>query len=92
MNGAMDYLLKHRLNAASLLSLLKKAVQDLEYEEREHEARNAQTRMLERISPVIHREFVANIARDVPNAGEESLQFYARDNQLYADALIYGTT
>jgi two-component system, response regulator YesN len=90
MNGAMDYLLKHRLNAASLLSLLKKAAQDLEYEEREHEARNAQTRMLERISPVLHREFVANIARDVPNAGEE-LQSYARDNQLYANAVTYGT-
>jgi two-component system response regulator YesN len=90
MNGAIDYLLKHRLDPASLLSLLNKAVQDLQLEERENEARSAQTKMLERLSPVIHREVVANLARDLQEAGEE-LQSYARDNQLYTDALNYGT-
>jgi two-component system, response regulator YesN len=88
-NGAMDYLLKHRLNPAALLSLLNKAVQDLQYEEREHESRNAQTKIIERLSPVIHREHAANLARGVPGAGEE-LEAYARDNQLYTDSVNYG--
>ncbi|MDQ0900700.1 response regulator [Paenibacillus sp. V4I7] len=90
MNGAMDYLLKHRLNPAALLSLLNKAVQELKSEEREHEARSAQTKMIERLSPVILREHVANLARDVQEAGEE-LQSYARDNELYTHSINYGT-
>jgi two-component system response regulator YesN len=52
MNGAMDYLLKHSLNAGALLTLLDKAVQELQSEEREHEARSAQTQMIERLSPL----------------------------------------
>jgi two-component system response regulator YesN len=90
MNGAMDYLLKHRLNSAVLLSLLNKAVQDLKCEEREHEVRSAQTKMIDRLSPAIHREYVANLARDVQEAGEE-LQSYAKDNQLYTHSVNYGT-
>jgi two-component system response regulator YesN len=90
MNGAMDYLLKHRLNSAALMTLLDKAVQELQCEEREHEARSAQTRMIERLSPVILREYVANLARDVQEAGEE-LQSYARDNELYTHSVNYGT-
>jgi two-component system response regulator YesN len=86
MNGAMDYLLKHRLNPAALLSLLNKAVQDLQYEEREHEARSAQTKMIERLSPIILREYVANLAREVPEAGEE-LQLYAQENGLFTDSV-----
>lgn len=89
-NGAMDYLLKHRLNSADLLLLLNKAVQELQYEVREYEARSAQTQMLERLRPVIHREYVANLARDVQEAGEE-LEAYARDNHLYMHAVNYGT-
>ncbi|MFX3634550.1 MAG: response regulator [Candidatus Pristimantibacillus sp.] len=88
MNGTMDYLLKHRLNSADLLSLLNRAVQDLQVEERELEARSAQTKMIERLSPVIHREYVANLARDVQEAGEE-LESYARDNRLYTHSVIY---
>lgn len=90
MNGAIDYLLKHRLNADALLTLLDKAVQDLQSEEREHEARSAQTRMIERLSPVILREHLVNLARDVHEAGDV-LQAYARDNDLYTHSLTYGT-
>ncbi|KIL39479.1 AraC family transcriptional regulator [Gordoniibacillus kamchatkensis] len=90
INGAMDYLLKHRLNAASLLALLNKAARDLQVEEREHEARSAQIKMLERLSPVILREYVANLARNGQEAGEE-LHTYARDNRLYAHSVNYGT-
>ncbi|TVY09150.1 response regulator [Paenibacillus cremeus] len=88
-NGAMDYLLKHRLNPASLLSLLNRAAQDLQVEEREQEARTAQTKMMERLSPVMHREHVAKLARAGQEAGEE-LQSYARDNRLYTDSVNYG--
>ncbi|MCY9697373.1 response regulator transcription factor [Paenibacillus alginolyticus] len=90
MNGAMDYLLKHRLNAAALLTLLDNAVKELQSEEREHEARSAQTKIIERLSPVILREHVANLARDVQEAGE-ALQSYARENDLYTHSINYGT-
>ncbi|WP_436235424.1 response regulator transcription factor [Paenibacillus sp. LjRoot153] len=86
MNGAIDYLLKHRLQASALLSILDKAVQELQSEE----ARNAQSQMIERLSPVILREHVANLARDVDNASEV-LQSYARDNQLYSNSVNYGS-
>ncbi|MEK3726142.1 response regulator transcription factor [Paenibacillus sp. FSL H8-0034] len=88
MNGAMDYLLKHRLNAAALLSLLNKAVQNLQYDEREHEARSVQTKMIERLSPIILREYAANLAREVPEAGEE-LQRYAQENGLFTHSVNY---
>ncbi|RAV06364.1 response regulator [Paenibacillus sp. YN15] len=89
-NGAMDYLLKHRLDAAALLSLLTKAAQDLQSEERELEARSAQTQMIERLIPAIHREHVANLARNMQDAGAK-LEVYARDKQLYADSVLFGT-
>lgn len=86
--GAMDYVLKHRLDGASLLSLLRKAAKEWEEEEKRDEARSAQSQMLERLSPVIHREVVANLARDAREAGL-ALDRHARDNGLYAQALIY---
>ncbi|WP_248927188.1 response regulator [Paenibacillus hamazuiensis] len=87
-NGAMDYLLKHRLKPAALLSLLNKAARELQHEEREHEARSAQTKIIERLSPVIHREYVSGLASDAQDAGEE-LEAYARDNRLYQGSVIY---
>lgn len=90
MNGAMDYLLKHRLDPDALLSLLTKAVQDLQSEERELIARNAQTQMIERLSPVIHREVVANFARIGMGASAE-LEAYVRENRVYDHCVNYGT-
>jgi two-component system response regulator YesN len=90
MNGAMDYLLKHRLNASALLALLNQAVVELQSEAREHKARSAQTQIIESLSPVILREHVANLARDVEGA-EESLLTYAKDNDLYTHSVNYGT-
>lgn len=86
MNGAIDYLLKHRLQASALLTLLDKAVQQLQREE----ARNAQSLMIERLSPVILREHVANLARDTGSASEVLLS-YVRDNQLYSHAVNYSS-
>lgn len=93
MNGAMDYLLKHRLDPDTLLSLLTKAVQNLQSEERELEAleaRNAQAQTIERLNPVFHREVVANFARVGKNAGAE-LEAYAREKRLYGHCVNYGT-
>lgn len=86
MNGAMDYLLKHRLQAPALLTLLDKAVQELQSEE----ARQAQSQIIEHQSPVNLREHVANVARHVVDASEV-LQSYARDNQLYTKSVTYGS-
>lgn len=90
MNGAMDYLLKHRLNASALLTLLDQAVVELQSEAREHKARSAQTQIIESLSPVILREHVANLARDVEGA-EELLLTYAKDNDLYTHSVNFGT-
>ncbi|MGG1519616.1 response regulator [Paenibacillus oryzisoli] len=90
MNGAMDYLLKHRLNGEALVSLLNKAVQELQSEEREHEARSAQTRMMESLSPVMLREHVANVTREGQEAGD-ALQEFVRQSGVYAGAVTYGT-
>lgn len=90
MNGAMDYLLKHRLNSSALFALLDRAVVELQSEAREDKARSAQTQILESLSPVILREHVANLAREVEGA-VESLLAYAKDNDLYTHAVNYGT-
>ncbi|NQX67557.1 response regulator [Paenibacillus alba] len=89
MNGAMDYLLKHRLTQDALVTLLDKAVQQLQMEEREQDVRSTQTQMMERLSPDILREYVANLARDVQGAGEQ-LYAYARDNHLFPHSINYG--
>jgi len=89
-NGAIDYLLKHRLNADTLLALLNKVVQSLQSEEREQEAREAQSRMIERLSPMILREHIANLARGGDNA-EKELELYARSNGVFSQAVTYGT-
>jgi two-component system response regulator YesN len=86
MNGAIDYVLKHRLQAAALLTLLDKAVQELQSEE----ARHTQSKMMERLSPDILREHVANVARDAVDASE-ALQAYSRENQLYMNTINYGS-
>ncbi|SDD07658.1 two-component system, response regulator YesN [Paenibacillus sp. UNCCL117] len=88
-HGAMDYVLKHRLSPDTLLSLLKKAAQALQLEEREHEARHAQTQIMEQLSPVIHREYAASLAREAQAGGDE-LQTYAQGHELYADAVTFG--
>lgn len=90
MNGAMDYLLKHRLNPDALRALLVKAASELKLEEQELEVRNAQTQMIERLSPVLHREAVASFARAGKEAGE-ALEAYARENRLYEQCVNYGT-
>jgi len=90
-NGAIDYLLKHRLNADTLLALLNKVVQNMQSEEREQEAREAQSRIIERLSPIILREHVANLARGRDNAGKE-LGSYAHGNGVFPQAVTYSTT
>jgi len=88
-NGAIDYLLKHRLNADTLLTLLNKVAQNMQSEEREQEARDAQSRIIERLSPLILREHIANLARGEENAGKE-LESYARSNGVFPQAVTYG--
>lgn len=87
-NGAVDYLLKHRLDDTTLLTMLNKAVQDLQQEDRMHESRAAHKQIAERMSPVLIRDYIADLVRGKANAATE-LEAYARKNGLYAQAVSY---
>lgn len=63
-NGAVDYLLKHRLDEAVLLNVLHKAVKDLQEENREQEGRLASKKMAETMKPVFIRSRVAELVRE----------------------------
>ncbi|CAH0121858.1 MULTISPECIES: response regulator [unclassified Paenibacillus] len=87
-NGAVDYLLKHRLDDATLLTMLNKAVRDLQQEDRMHESRAAHKQLAERMSPVLIRDYIADLVRGKADAATE-LEAYARKNGLYAQAVGY---
>ncbi|WP_028610098.1 response regulator [Paenibacillus harenae] len=87
-NGAVDYLLKHRLDAATLLTMLNKAVLDLRQEQRLHENRIANGKMAERLNPVLIRDHLAELVRGNKDAAAE-FEAYARSNSLYPGAVSY---
>ncbi|TJY42326.1 response regulator [Cohnella pontilimi] len=87
-NGAVDYLLKHRLDDTSLLSSLNKAVQELQREDRRH-ARPA-GEMAERTDLHSIRDCLADMARGKPDTVHE-LERIARKNGMFAQAACYVT-
>ncbi|MEK4118758.1 response regulator [Paenibacillus sp. FSL W8-0919] len=79
-NGAVDYLLKHRLDAAQLMGVLKKAVQEMEKREAEHRLLPA--------GPSDMRELIVQALRGKPESAIE-LENYSRQNGLYAGAVCF---
>ncbi|OZB98861.1 response regulator [Paenibacillus sp. XY044] len=63
-SGAVDYLLKHRLDEALLLNVLNKAVKDWQDEDRAQEGRMASKKMAETMKPVFIRSRIAELLRE----------------------------
>lgn len=66
-NGAVDYLLKHRLDEAALLNVLNKAVLKLRQGDREESVYDSGP-MEERTGPALVRETIADLARGAAEA------------------------
>lgn len=86
-SGAVDYLLKHRLDEPLLRNVLNKAVQDLQQESRAQEGRLASRKMEESIKPVFLRSYIADLVRGKEDAG--TLDAAAGMENLYPDAVSY---
>ncbi|MCR2805171.1 response regulator [Paenibacillus soyae] len=87
-NGSVDYLLKHRLDGTTLLTLLNKAVLELRQEDRLMEDRNAHKEMAERMNPVLIRGYIADLVKGKQDAARH-LETYMKKNGLYAEAVSY---
>lgn len=62
-SGAIDYLLKHRLDEALLLNVLNKAVMDLQQENQAKEGQLASKKMADTLRPIYIREHIADLVR-----------------------------
>ncbi|NIK77701.1 two-component system response regulator YesN [Paenibacillus castaneae] len=87
-NGSIDYFLKHRLDGATLIGMLNKAVLELQQEDRLLEDRNDQKAMAERMNPVLIRGYIADLVRGKPQSAQE-LEAFARKNGLYPQTVSY---
>ncbi|WP_244364713.1 response regulator transcription factor [Paenibacillus cellulositrophicus] len=87
-NGAVDYLLKHRLDEALLLNVLGKAVKDLQEEDRVEEGRLASKKMAETMKPVLIRSRIAELVRE-NGEGAGTLEVVSGLEGLYPGAVRY---
>ncbi|OME81340.1 DNA-binding response regulator [Paenibacillus sp. FSL A5-0031] len=87
-NGSIDYLLKHRLDGATLIDMLNKAVLALRQEDRLLEDRNDQKAMAERMNPVLIRGYIADLVRRKSQSAQE-IETFARKNGLYSQTVSY---
>ncbi|MFC4597507.1 response regulator [Cohnella hongkongensis] len=84
-SGALDYLLKHRLDESALISMLNKAERDLRQESRNfHRPPSARASL----DPAALRDIVSDLARGKPESAKE-LEAYADGHGLYPDAKSY---
>ncbi|MBW4839183.1 MAG: response regulator [Paenibacillaceae bacterium] len=79
-NGAVDYLLKHRLDADQLMGVLRKAVREMEEDQEDHK------RTLGGLTEF--RELLAQLMRGKSGAVKE-LQEYARQSGRFQDTVCY---
>jgi len=87
-NGSIDYLLKHRLDGATLIGMLNKAVMELRQEDQMQEDMIAQKAMAERMNPVLIRSYIADLVRGKSESAQE-LKAFARKNGLYPQTIRY---
>ncbi|SFA88846.1 two-component system, response regulator YesN [Cohnella sp. OV330] len=87
-DGAVDYLLKHRLDEASLLAILNKAVEKRPSDDRQR-GKNAVGEMSgERESSALVRDLLADLARGKPDAAA-NLEAAADRHGLFRGAISY---
>lgn len=79
-NGSIDYVLKHRLDGATLTAMLNKAVLALRQEDRLLEERIARQALEERMNPVLIRDYVVHLIRGGMDASLEFETFSQRNN------------
>lgn len=87
-NGSVDYLLKHRLDGATLINMLNKAVKELRQEDRMLEDRNDQKAVSERMNPALIRSYIADLVRGEPQSAHE-VEVFARKHGLYPQTVSY---
>lgn len=87
-NGSVDYLLKHRLDGATLINMLNKAVKELRQEDRMLEDRNDQKAVSERMNPALIRSYIADLVRGEPQSAQE-VEAFARKHGLYPQTVSY---
>lgn len=87
-NGSVDYLLKHRLDGATLIAMLNKAVLELRQEDRMLKERNDQKEMAEWMNPVLIRNYIADLVRGKPQVPQH-FEAFVRKNGLYPQTVSY---
>ncbi|MFM9281775.1 response regulator [Paenibacillus jiagnxiensis] len=88
-NGAVDYLLKHRLDGEALMGVLHKAM-ELQQQGRNPVSRmvNRENEMLESMNPRSFREHIAELVRGKPGAVKE-LELYGQHGGQLSDTVCY---
>ncbi|MGO4545144.1 response regulator [Paenibacillus sp. 2TAB23] len=87
-NGSIDYLLKHRLDSATLISMLNKAVWELRQEDQILEDRNDQKAMSERMNPALIRSYIADLVSGKPQSAQD-VEAFIRKHDLYPQTVSY---
>ncbi|MBD2871770.1 response regulator [Paenibacillus arenilitoris] len=87
-DGAVDYLLKHRLDGDALMAVLNKAVLELGKKNRNQEGGIADEAAEERVNPDHVRDCIAELVKGSPSAAKE-LEALARKSGLYRGAVGY---
>jgi len=88
-DGAIDYLLKHRLDEASLLAVLDKALLAIRQEDRNAVHRADDEASAGRMNAAEIREHIADLARGKPEAANDLSRYASRENGLYHGAVRY---
>lgn len=92
-HGAIDYLLKHRLDADSLLAVLGNARQRIEEEARSRTERMREIRQWEKMSPAISQTYIKELILGVDHEPELYREHfrtmpYGRDDQTHVLVLL----
>lgn len=88
-NGSIDYVLKHRLDGATLIAILNKAVLALRQEDRLFKERIARQALEERINPVLIRDYVVHLIRGGGMEASLESETFSQRNNLYPQTFSY---
>ncbi|MDI4644667.1 response regulator [Cohnella hashimotonis] len=87
-DGAVDYLLKHRLNETALLAVLNKAVEIRPLDDRQRGENTGEEVAEDRENPAVIRDFLADLARGRPEAAS-NLEAEAGRHGMFRGAIRY---
>ncbi|MED5016605.1 response regulator [Paenibacillus chibensis] len=87
-SGAIDYLLKHRLDEKLLLNVLNKAVTELQQEHQVNEGQLASKKMADTLRPVFIREHIASLVKGRDD-GNSMVEDSSLLGGLYSEAVSF---